>query len=127
MKINGILLAAALVAFGLASGCGDNVSSIVSVADKDVIYAEHVTDGLNSNVKSYAASTNSMVNVDKREVILTCPCFLTNGYNSIGSIVLAPENKMVLALPQNKTYRITIWKKNEKHIYGFPAVEAAKS
>ena len=108
----------------LLGGCGDSATLRVSVRDKNVIYVEHLISRESGNIVSYLAATDSVVNVNKREIVITCPCFPTNGYHAIGTFSpIMAETRLVLTFPDDRTYRVTIWRQNEKHVYDFPPVK----
>ena len=114
----GLLLVAVFL-----GGCGDPVDKRVSVAGQNVIYVEHRISK-ERDVTSFLAATDSAVNVDKREIVLTCPCYPTDGYNAIGMFLpIMAESKLALTFPNDRTYRATVWRKNEKHVYYFPPVK----
>ena len=107
----------------LLGGCGDNATKLVKVAHLNIIYVEHQI-AASGNISSYLTATDSVVNTDKREIIITCPCYPTDGNNAIGAFLpIMAESKLALTFPDDRTYRVTIWRKNEKHVYNFPPVK----
>ena len=108
----------------LLGGCfGDTKTAQVKVADKNVIYVEHRV-GSEKDPVSYLAATDSVVNMDKREIVITCPCYPTDGYGAIGMFLPSTqENTLKLSFSDDRTYRVIIWRLNEKHVYHFPPVK----